>query len=271
VTGASRGIGRSIATRLAGSGWNVVAGVRNEADAAKVVADDPRRISSVILDVTDAEQIAALNHSLPERLDAVVNNAGIVVVGPLETLRPDDFRRQLDVNVIGQLAVTQAVLPRLRESQGRVVFVSSLNGRVSMPLVGAYCASKFALEAAADALRIELAPWHIPVVVVQPGQTDSDMWRTADAVVEQTEATMTPQHRDLYAKHIVGMKKFVPRFRRLAVPADNVAAVVEKALTARKPRARYVVGFGPGLQAVALASLPAAARDRVLRLAGSQP
>jgi len=271
VTGASRGIGRSIATHLADSGWNVVAGVRSEEDAAKVVADNPKRISSVILDVTDAEQIAALDGSLPERLDAVVNNAGIVVVGPLETTRPDQFRRQLDVNVTGQLAVTQAVLPRLRKSQGRVVFISSLNGRVSMPLVGAYCASKFALEAAADALRIELAPWRIPVVVVQPGQTDSDMWRTADAVVEQTEATMTPEHRDLYAKHIVGMKKFVPRFQRLAVPVDHVAAVVEKSLNARKPRARYVVGFGPGLQTMALAGLPSAARDRVLRLVGSQP
>ena len=271
VTGASRGIGRSIVTQLADSGWNVVAGVRKEQDAAEVVADNPERISSVILDVTDAEQIAALDDSLPERLDAVVNNAGIVVVGPLETVRPEDFRRQLDVNVTGQLAVTQAVLPRLRESQGRVVFISSLNGRISMPLVGAYCASKFALEAAADALRIELAPWHIPVVVVQPAQTDSDMWRTADAMVEQTEATMTPEHRDLYAKHIVGMKKFVPRFRRFAVPADNVAAVVEKALTACKPRARYVVGFGPRLQAVALTSLPSAARDRLLRLVGGLP
>jgi NAD(P)-dependent dehydrogenase (short-subunit alcohol dehydrogenase family) len=271
VTGASRGIGRSIAAHLADSGWNVVAGVRKEQDAAGVVAENPKRISSVILDVTDAEQVAALDDSLPERLDAVVNNAGVIVVGPLEAVRPDQLRRQLDVNVIGQLAVTQAVLPRLRRSQGRVVFISSLNGRTSMPLVGAYCASKFALEAAADALRMELAPWHIPVIVVQPGQTDSDMWRTADTLVAQTEATMTPEHRDLYADHIVGMKKFVPRFRRFAVPADDVAAVVEKALTARRPRARYVVGFGPRLQAAALARLPTPARDRLLRLLGSQP
>jgi NAD(P)-dependent dehydrogenase (short-subunit alcohol dehydrogenase family) len=118
VTGASRGIGRTIVTRLAGSGWDVVAGVRNARDAAEVVALNPTRISSVILDVTEAKQIAGLDDSLESRLDAVVNNAGIVVPGPLEAVRPEDLRRQFDVNVIGHLAVAQAVLPRLRESRG---------------------------------------------------------------------------------------------------------------------------------------------------------
>src|SRR4051794_39225609 len=163
VTGAGRGIGRSITQYLAGRGWNVIAGVRNERDAAAVAALDPQRISSVILDVTDAGHIRALNDSLPQRLDAVVNNAGVVVSGPIETVTPDEWRNQLEVNVIGQLAVTAAVLPRLREARGRVVFISSVNGQLSMPLVGAYCASKFALEAGADALRMELRPWHIDV------------------------------------------------------------------------------------------------------------
>jgi NAD(P)-dependent dehydrogenase (short-subunit alcohol dehydrogenase family) len=272
VTGASRGIGRSIVKRLAKSGWDVVAGVRNERDAAEVVAENPDRISSVMLDVTDANQIAALSDSLGERLDAVVNNAGVVVAGPLEAIRPEDLRHQFEVNVIGSLAVTQALLPRLRDSQGRVVFISSLNGRVSVPLLGAYCASKFALEGAADALRMELAPWHIRVIVVQPTQTDTDMLRDADAMVAETVAGMTQAHRDLYAEHITGMQKFIRRFRPTAVPADDVAAAVADALTSRKPRARYVVGFGfPKLQALAVPNLPAATRDRLLRRLGSQP
>ena len=101
--------------------------------------------------------------------------------------------------MVGQIAVTQAVLPRLRKSRGRIVFISSVNGRLSFPLIGAYCASKFALEAAADALRMELKPWGIAVVVVEPAQTDTDMWRTADAVVDETEAAMSAEHRELYA------------------------------------------------------------------------
>src|SRR6476660_4508260 len=191
VTGAGRGIGKSIVGHLAARGWDVIAGIRNERDAATVTALDPQRISSVILDVTDAGHIAALDESLPQRLDAIVNNAGVVVSGPIETVAPDDWRKLLEINVIGQLAVTQAVLPRLRRSRGRVVFISSVNGQLSMPLVGAYSASKFALEAAADALRMELRPWHIGVAIVEPSQTDTDMWRTAEDTVEQTEAALT--------------------------------------------------------------------------------
>ncbi len=256
---------------LAGSGWDVIAGVRSKSDAAAVTALNPQRISSVILDVTDAGHIAELNESLPERLDAIVNNAGVVVTGPMETVTPDEWRRQLEINVIGQLAVTQAVLPRLRKSRGRVVFISSVNGRLSMSLIGAYSASKFALEAAADALRMELRPWHIGVAIVEPAQTDTDMWRTADDMVEQTTAALTPAQLDLYARHIAGMKKMIPVSQKLAVPAGKVSAVVEEALTARRPRARYVVGAGPKLQVALMTNLPAWARDRVLRRVSGQP
>ncbi len=271
VTGAGRGIGKSIVEHLATRGWDVIAGVRNEGDAAAVTALDPQRISSVILDVTDAGHIAALNESLPDRLAAIVNNAGIVVSGPMETVTPDEWRKQLEINVIGQLAVTQAVLPRLRRSRGRVVFISSVNGRLSMSLIGAYCASKFALEAAADALRMELRPWRIGVAIVEPGQTDTDMWRTADDMVDQTAATLTAEQRDLYARHIAGMKKMIPMSQKLAVPAEKVSAVVEEALTARRPRARYVVGVGPKLQVALMTNLPAWVRDGVLRRVSGQP
>jgi NAD(P)-dependent dehydrogenase (short-subunit alcohol dehydrogenase family) len=271
VTGAARGIGKSIVEHLAGRGWDVIAGVRSESDAAAVIALNPQRISSVILDVTDAGHIAALDESLPKRLDAVVNNAGVVVSGPMETVSPDEWRKQLEINVIGQLAVTQAVLPRLRESRGRVVFISSVNGRLSFSLVGAYCASKFALEAAADALRMELRPWHIAVAIVEPAQTDTDLWRKADDMVDQAEATLTPAQRELYGRHIAGFKKTIPLSQKLAVPSVKVSAVVEEALTARKPRPRYVVGVGPKLQVALLTNLPARARDFVLRRVANQP
>lgn len=271
VTGAARGIGKSLVEYLSSRGWEVIAGVRSEQDAEAVTKGNPQRISAVILDITNADHIAALDESLPDGLDAIVNNAGIAVGGAMETLSADDWRKQLEINVIGQLAVTQAVLPRLRKSGGRIVFISSVNGRLSMPLVGAYAASKFALEAAADALRMELSPWKIPVVLVEPAQTDTDMWRTADTMVSELEAGLSPQHRELYAKHIAGMKKMIPMSQRIAVPAEKVSAVVEEALTARRPRARYVVGLASKLQVALMTNLPTRARDLVLRRVSRQP
>ena len=271
VTGASRGIGKAITEHLAARGWDVIAGVRSQPDAEAVAAANPQRISAVILDVTDPEHIDALATSLPADLDGVVNNAGIAVAGAVEAVSVEDWRKQLEVNVVGQIAVTQEVLPRLRKSRGRIVFISSVNGRLSMPLMGAYSASKFALEAAADALRVELSPWHIPVIVVEPAQTDTDMWRTADDMVAEVEAGLTPEHRDLYAKHLAGMKKFIPVAQRAAVPPARVSAVVEQALTARRPRARYVVGLGPALQVALVSALPTRIRDLALRRVFGQP
>lgn len=271
VTGASRGIGKGIVEHLAARGWDVIAGVRSQQDADAITKLDPQRVSSVILDVTSADDIAALEQSLPEQLDAVVNNAGIAVGGAMETLSPDEWRKQLEINVIGALAVTQAALPRLRKSRGRIVFISSVNGRLSMPLVGAYAASKFALEAAADALRMELSPWKIRVSVVEPAQTDTDMWRTADTMVDDLEAGMSPEHRGLYAKHIAGFRKMIPVSQKLAVPTEKVSAVVEEALTAKRPRARYIVGLGPKAQVALMSVMPTKMRDLALRKVSGQP
>jgi NAD(P)-dependent dehydrogenase (short-subunit alcohol dehydrogenase family) len=271
VTGAARGIGRSITEHLARRGWDVIAGVRRDADASAVSAIDPNRITPLILDVTDDAHLARLDAELPARLDGVVNNAGVAVGGPIETVTSESWRDQLEVNVIGALAVTRAVLPRLRDSRGRIVFISSVNGQLVMPMLGAYCASKFALEAAAEALRMELRPWRVPVSVVEPAQTDTDMWRTADTMVEDIEAALSPDERALYARHIAGMKKFIPTARRMAVAPERVAVVVERALTARRPRPRYVVGAGPRAQAALMTNLPATLRDRVIRKIGGQP
>ena len=193
------------------------------------------------------------------------------VAGPMETVSAEQWRKQLDVNVIGQLAVTRAVLPRLRSSQGRVLFISSVNGRLSTPLIGAYAASKFALEAAADALRMELRPWRIAVVLVEPAQTDTDMWRTAGEMVDEVESALSAEDRALYARHISGMRKSVPVSQRIAVAPQKVADVVLTALTAKRPRARYVVGAGPKLQLALLTRMPATIRDRLLRSVMRQP
>ncbi|MDT7759170.1 MAG: hypothetical protein QOH27_5068 [Mycobacterium sp.] len=271
VTGAGRGIGRSIAEHLANQGWDVIAGVRTQLDADAITATNPQRISAVLLDVTDDAQLDQLEATLPARLDAVVNNAGVVVAGPMEAVSTADWRKQLDVNVIGQLAVTRAVLPRLRRSRGRVVFISSINGQLAFPMMGAYCASKFALEAAAEALRMELRPWGISVVVVEPAQTDTDMWHTAPAMVAETEAAFSSAHRELYARHIAGFKKRIPLSQKMAVAPEKVAAVVERALTTKRPRPRYVVGAAPKVQAALITKLPIAVRDRVLRMVAGQP
>ncbi|MGA8048058.1 MAG: SDR family NAD(P)-dependent oxidoreductase [Dermatophilaceae bacterium] len=169
VTGAGRGIGEAIALRLVHSGWTVFAGVRDAASGERLAAQDSR-IAPVLLDITDQAHVAALDDRLPDRLDALVNNAGMGVLGPVEVVSIPDLRRQFEVNVFAQVAVTQAVLPRIRAARGRIVFISSTGGRAPVLMEGAYCASKSALEALADVLRVELRPWHIDVSVVGPGR-----------------------------------------------------------------------------------------------------
>jgi len=271
VTGASRGIGRAIASHLAERGWDVFAGVRNDGDATAIAALSPR-VSSVLLDVTDTSHLAALDEALPAHLDAVVNNAGIFMAAPMEAATDsDEMRQQFEVNLIGGLAVTRAVLPRLRRSHGRIVFISSVNGSLSFPLFGAYSASKFALEAAADALRMELKPWDIGVVVVRPGETDTDIWHTIEARLEDAVSSMTSEHRALYEAHMAGLNKMIPIGKKLVGPPERVAAVVEKALTVRRPRAYYTVGITNKLQLHSLQKLPVTVRDRLLRTMFRQP
>ena len=271
ITGASRGIGRAATLWLAGRGWEVLAGVRNASDGSALAVSAPGQITPVTLDITDAEQVAALQDALPERLDAVVNNAGIVVAGPLEAIPPAELRRQLEVNVVGQAAVTQAVLPRLRTSQGRIVFVSSVSGRIATPMFGPYSASKFALEAMADALRMELRPWGIRVALVEPAQTDTDLWRHAEDELDTSTAQLDVTHRQLYARHIEGFRRTIPRSMKAAAPADGVAAAIERALTERRPRARYVVGREAKIQALLGRVTPTPLLDRVLALGTGVP
>jgi NAD(P)-dependent dehydrogenase (short-subunit alcohol dehydrogenase family) len=262
ISGASRGIGRATALRLARAGWTVYATVRQAADGEELVAEAAgHEVHPLQLDLTSDEQIAALDAALPARLDAIVNNAGIVVSGPLETLSADELREQFEVNVVGAVALTNLVLPRLRTSRGRIVFVSSLSGLISTPMTGAYNASKFAIEAIADAWRLELRPWGVKVVLIEPAMTDTDLWRNAPETLESEAAAMSDEHRDLYGDHVEGMRKVVPRIQKMAKPVDTVTATIERALTAARPKPRYPVGVDVRLQAALSGVTPARVMD----------
>ena len=257
--------------RLARAGWSVYATVRQSADGEELVAEaGAGAVTPLQLDITDEAQIAALDGALPERLDAVVNNAGIVVSGPLETLSAADLREQFEVNVVGAVALTNLVLPRLRQARGRIVFVSSLSGLISTPMTGAYNASKFAIEAIADAWRLELKPWGIKVVLVEPAMTDTDLWRNAPETLEAEAAEMSDEHRALYGEHLDGMRRTVPRIQKMAKPVDGVAATIERALTASRPRARYAVGVDVKVQAALSGVTPDRVKDAAFaRLTGT--
>ncbi|MDT4939721.1 MAG: hypothetical protein QOG80_3392 [Pseudonocardiales bacterium] len=263
VTGAGRGIGRAAACRLAAAGWDVYAGVRRAEDGVSLAAE-AEGIRPVRLDITSAADLAVLPGVLPDRLDGLVNNAGIAVGGAVETLRLDDLRHQFEVNLVGQVAVTQVVLPRVRAAGGRIVFVSSVSGRIATPMTGAYNASKFAIEGLADTLRLELRSWGIRVSLVEPAQTDTDMWQQAEDTLDTEVGRLSPEHRALYAKHIDGFRKMIPMSLRMASSPDGVAAAIERALTARRPRARYVVGAGPKVQIRASALTPTPVLDALL-------
>lgn len=262
ITGAGRGIGQAISLRLARAGWTVFAGVRDDASGERLAAAEGR-ITPVHLDITNETHLSALTDQLPERLDALVNNAAIGVLGPVEAVPPADLRRQLEVNVVGQVAVTQAVLPLLRAARGRIVFISSTGGRTVVPMEGAYCASKFALEGLADALRVELRPWHIGVSLVEPGPTDTGSWRDVPRMIDDMEQGMSPTHRELYSRHTAGLRNVVSRFGSRAMAPDAVAQVVERALTAKRPRARYPAGADAHVMIAMKAILPTRVGDAV--------
>jgi NAD(P)-dependent dehydrogenase (short-subunit alcohol dehydrogenase family) len=253
VTGASTGIGRASALRLAASGWTVLAGVREPATGERLAAEPAAagRVLALVLDVTDADQIAQAVARVEQEsaragasatggLDALVNNAGIGVGGPLELISSEDMRRQFDVNVLAQVAVTQAMLPALRRARGRIVFVSSVGGRVAMAFTAPYAASKHAIEALADALRVELRSSGVRVALVEPGSVATPIWEKARAEVESV--SIPAELQPYYGKVPEAMGKVLESTARRGVPPEQVAQAIETALTASRMKARYVVG-----------------------------
>ena len=265
VTGASRGIGLAITRHMSGRGWDVYATARSGAD----VGDLGRmpHVHPIQLDVTDHSAVAALHEHLPPELDGVVNNAGIIVQGPVEATSIDDLTRQLEVNVTSQIAVTQAVLPQIREARGRVVFMSSVSGLITLPGTGAYSASKYALESLADALRMELRPWGIRVSLIEPGPTRTDMWGDALDDYDRMTKQLRPAHRELYASHLVGTRKLLGRMQKLAGDPKKVVAAVDRALTSRRPKRRYRTDNLSRVQLALTSVTPTAAHDAVLAAA----
>ncbi len=247
VTGASTGIGRACALRLASEGFRVFAGVRRDADADALRAASSPLLTPLMLDVTDAAQVDAAAATVrtaiaDSRLVGIVNNAGIAVAAPLEFLAIDDLRRQFEVNVFGQLRVAQAFMDMLRDSQGRIVLMSSLGGKLSQPMVGAYCASKFALEALGDALRVEMLPWGVGVAIVEPGAVATPIWgKGVDAADALIDAAPERLH-ELYGAAVHIARAVARREAEHGVPPERVADAVVHALTASRPRTRYIVG-----------------------------
>jgi NAD(P)-dependent dehydrogenase (short-subunit alcohol dehydrogenase family) len=269
VTGASTGIGRATALRLDRTGWRVFAGVRREEDAASLHEAGSERLAPLMLDVTDAMQIAAAAERIGAEvgeagLDGLVNNAGIGIMGPLETIPIDDFRRQIEVNLTGQVAVTQAMLPAIRRAGGRVVFVSSAGGRMALPFGGPYHAAKFGLEAVADSLRQELHPWGIEVAVIEPGSIDTPIWERAVGTYEKMAARAPERQQELYGKRLAGLQEGARKTAARGIPPDKAAGAIERALTARRPRTRYRVGLDAQGQVLLRRLLPDRALDRLL-------
>jgi NAD(P)-dependent dehydrogenase (short-subunit alcohol dehydrogenase family) len=260
VTGASTGIGRACATHLAALGFEVLAGVRRPADA-------PPGLEAVRLDVTRAEDIAAAAERVGTHLHALVNNAGIAISGPLEGVPVSEWRRQMEVNLLGQVAVTQAVLPAVIRARGRVVNMSSIGGRNALPLFGPYSASKFALEAMTDSLRREVAPLGVKVVSVEPGGIATPIWDKGIADADRLVDAMPEDVRRRYDGVIAVMRRQSERVGREGLPPGAVAAVVGRALTARRPHTRYLVGRDAKAQAALGRLLPGRAFDALLRLA----
>jgi NAD(P)-dependent dehydrogenase (short-subunit alcohol dehydrogenase family) len=283
VTGASKGIGEACALRLARDGFRVYAGVRKEADGVALIGHGGETIVPVILDVTNANQIRdvaeLIDTECGERgLQALVNNAGIATAGPLEFLPIDALRQQIEVNFIGQIAVTQAFLPLLRRSRaapnadhrcGRIVFMSSISGRSALPFTGAYAASKFALEAAADSLRVELFPFGLKVSLIEPGVIATPIWKTSLDAGEKLLKAMPPQLHEYYGKPLDAVRRRAGRGLKGLAP-ERVAEVVSHALTARQPRIRYVVGRDARLRAIMQRLVPTSVRDRLIARAVSK-
>jgi NAD(P)-dependent dehydrogenase (short-subunit alcohol dehydrogenase family) len=267
VTGASSGIGRATALRLDRSGWRVFAGVRREEDAEALRGDASERLAPVLLDVTEPEQIAAAAERCGREsdggLDGLVNNAGVAVPGPLETIPLEDLRHQLEVNLVAYVAVTQAMLEEIRRAEGRVVFLSSIGGRVAFPFGGPYHASKFATEAIGDVFRQELRPWGLRVSLVEPGSIDTPIWERGQRKGEEIEAK-APRTNLLYGAALERFRKVVVDTAERGIAPEKVAAAIAHALESPRPKSRYLVGLDAKLQARLKPFIPTAIFDRIV-------
>lgn len=265
VTGASSGIGEACALRLDRLGYRVFAGVRKPGDAQALRKKATNRLTPVMLDVTGRETIAEAALAVEAQigdtgLAGLVNNAGVARGGPLEFLPVEELEHQLHINVTGQIAVTQAFLPLIRRSRGRIVNVGSVSGRVAFPLLGPYCASKFALEALTATLRMELHPWGIHVSIVEPAGIATPIWRKS---VARAESSLPGEALQLYGSLLEKQRERAMHSDRHGLPVESVVRPVMHALLSSKPRKRYVIGRTARVGEV-LRLLPDALRERLI-------
>jgi NAD(P)-dependent dehydrogenase (short-subunit alcohol dehydrogenase family) len=272
ITGASTGIGRACAIGLAERGFRVFAGIRAAADGERLLRDVPAGLTPVRIDVTDRQSIAAAAGTVGEAigeggLAGLVNNAGIVVAGPLEVLPVEALREQFEVNVIGQITVTQAFLPLLRRRPGRIVLMGSVAGRFAPPYLGPYAASKHALEALSDALRLELRGFGIFVSIIEPGNTETPIWSKSAAACERLAEETPPELTSLYERDMAIFRDVAARRARGAVPVEHVIRAVVHALCAPRPRTRYPIGARVRARIALFKFLPDRLRDWLVRKA----
>ncbi|THJ23353.1 MAG: SDR family oxidoreductase [Nitrospira sp. CG24E] len=269
VTGASTGIGAACALDCVGRGMTVFAGVRDPRAGEALVAKGGPLLIPIRLDVTDETSIARSVEVVQQvvgegGLGGLVNNAGIAIGSPLEVISLSLLRKQLEVNVIGQIAVTQAFLPLLRQGRGRIVNMGSIAGRGTIPLLGPYSASKFALEALTDALRMELQPWGIQVSIIEPGAIATPIWEKSDMAAGELEASASEEAKALYGVAVVRIREAIVQAAQRAIPPEAVVQAVHHALTSSHPRTRYLVGTDAKLRAWMVKWLPDRIQDRLL-------
>jgi NAD(P)-dependent dehydrogenase (short-subunit alcohol dehydrogenase family) len=269
ITGASTGIGEACALHFDQLGYRVFAGIRKAADGDSLRRRASERLVPVRLDISDEMEVGQAARSVIEALKGgplagLINNAGIVVGGMLEFLPLDALRRQLEVNVIGQIAVTQAFLSSLRKARGRIVNIGSVSGLISSPFTGAYSASKFAMEALTDSLRMELRPWKIHVAIIEPGFVQTPVIEKSLATVQELGRQLPPEAIQLYGPSERAFEDATRRESAKAVPAGVVVKAVVHALTARRPRTRYLVGAHSSLEIRLGRALPDRWRDALM-------
>src|SRR4051794_21540147 len=271
VTGASTGIGRATALLLDRRGYRVFAGVRKDEDEKSLAEEGSDRLMPIRIDVTEEGSISAAKTQVEEAvgesgLAGLVNNAGVGGGGPMEFMPIEDFRRTLEVNVVGQVAVTQAFLPLIRKSKGTVVFIASIGGRVASPFLSDYNASKFGVEALGDSLRREVSPWNIDVVVVEPGSIATEIWRKGADTAEQQLAAMPPEAQRLYGAQMDAFgKSFLEETGGGGGPPRKGAEGIHKGDRSDKARARDLVGIDAKGGARPHSALPTPTLDGLLR------
>jgi NAD(P)-dependent dehydrogenase (short-subunit alcohol dehydrogenase family) len=269
VTGASTGIGRACVGELVSGGARVWAAVRTDADEKALLAEHPQAVSVLRMDLTDADSVRAAGERVCAAgpLHGLVNNAGLALPAPLEFIPLDAFRQQIDVNLTGQLAVTQAVLPALRAARergedARIVMIGSIGDRIAGPMLGAYHASKFGLVGLTDSLRAELAPAGITVILVEPGAIATPIWRRGAAAADELAARLPAAALARYDRQISAARASAAKSAERGLPPANAARVIVRALTSRNPRPRYLVGTDAHIASI-VARLPYRLRYRL--------